>query len=99
MLQAMSGQRHYVHSAICLWSRPSNQYDVETETTRLVMDELCQAMIEEYLDSGMWQGKAGGFGYQDDLGWIRIEHGTASNVVGLPKALLEKMLAGFDRST
>lgn len=48
--------------------------------------------IEEYLDSGAWEGKSGAFGYQDGLPWLMITAGTAENVVGLPMNLLARML-------
>ena len=34
------------------------------------MDRLSNEDLENYVASGQWQGKAGGFGYQDRLGWI-----------------------------
>ncbi len=49
--------------------------------------------IDEYVASGLWEGKAGGFGYQDRLGWLHILNGSESNVVGLPLEMLAKMLA------
>ena len=48
---------------------------------------------EAYLDTNKWEGKAGAFGLQDRLGWVRIVEGSESNVVGLPMELLAEMLA------
>lgn len=59
------------------------------------MDALSDAALEEYLDSGAWEGKAGAFGYQDRLGWVRVIEGSESNVVGLPMELLAEMLASL----
>ena len=56
------------------------------------MDELSDAAIEEYLDTDLWQGKAGAFGLQDRLGWVHILEGSESNVVGMPMELLTEML-------
>jgi septum formation protein len=56
------------------------------------MDELSEPQIEEYLDSGLWEGKAGAFGYQDRVGWLWIVEGSESNVIGLPLELLAEML-------
>ena len=96
MLKSLSGQVHFVHTAVCLWSKPGNHKILKTDTTELEMNELSQSVIEKYLDSGLWMGKAGAFGYQDDLPWIRIRSGSESNVVGLPMELLEEMLAELD---
>jgi septum formation protein len=51
--------------------------------------------LEQYLDTGQWEGKAGAFGYQDGLDWVHVIEGSESNVVGLPMELLGKMLAGL----
>jgi septum formation protein len=94
MLEHLRGKRHQVHSGLCLW--PLGGAPVtRLATTELEMDHLSDAAIEEYLDSGLWQGKAGAFGYQDRIGWLRILAGSESNVIGLPLELLGEMLAGL----
>ncbi len=96
MLEILSGHVHYVHTGVCLWSRPDDRQLLKTDTTELEMDLLVPDQIEQYLESCLWQGKAGAFGYQDDLPWIRIRHGSSSNVVGLPMELLQSMLSEFE---
>ena len=56
------------------------------------MDRLSTVEIDDYLASGLWEGKAGAFGYQDRLGWVHVVEGSPTNVVGLPMELLEEML-------
>lgn len=92
MLMTMSGQSHYVHTGICLWSRPDDQHIVRTCTTELIMKTWEATQLENYLAGGEWQGKAGAFGFQDGLDWVRIVSGSESNVVGLPMELLEELL-------
>jgi septum formation protein len=92
MLTLLSGRDHHVYSGLCLWLRPGEERHVAVEVTRLVMDELSPRQLEEYLAGGAWEGKAGAFGYQDGLDWVRIVAGSESNVVGLPMELLKKML-------
>lgn len=96
MLELLRGRDHAVYSGVCLWRRPDDKTLVQVDATRLVMDDLDDRQIEEYLKSGGWEGKAGGFGYQDRLGWIRIEQGSESNVVGLPLEMLAQMLKEFN---
>jgi septum formation protein len=93
MLTTLRGREHRVVSGLCVWKTPSGPPRVRTETTTVRLDRLTDAQIELYLASGQWQGKAGGFGYQDQLGWVEIVRGSASNVVGLPLELLAQMLA------
>lgn len=92
MFRLLRGREHAVYSGLCLWQRPEDRVRVVVEVTHLVMDELDDAEIEGYLDTGQWQGKAGGFGYQDRLGWIHVRAGSESNVVGLPLELLARLL-------
>jgi septum formation protein len=93
MLHALSGREHIVVSGLCLWQVPHGEARVRVAITRLRMDHLENAQIDEYLASGLWAGKAGAFGYQDRLGWLHIVEGSESNVVGLPLELLAEMLA------
>ena len=96
MLQALSGRQHRVFSGVCLWSLPDGEPLVRVDTTTLRMDALSQAQLDEYIESGGWEGKAGAFGYQDRLGWVHIVEGSESNVVGLPMELLAQMIADLD---
>ena len=93
MLELLRGRIHHVYSGLCLWRRPGNHRSVQVDVTRLEMESISDAALQEYLDSGLWEGKAGAFGLQDRLGWIRIVDGSESNVVGLPMELLARMLA------
>jgi len=80
-----------------LWRRPDDRMWQDVEITTLVMERLTDAELENYLATGDWQGKAGAFGYQDGLDWVRVVSGSESNVVGLPLELLERMIANVDR--
>lgn len=93
MLAQLSGREHRVLTGICLWTLGEKEPRIRVDATRLRMDELTEAQLDEYLASGQWEGKAGAFGYQDRLGWVHVVEGSASNVVGLPMELLAQMLA------
>lgn len=93
MLERLQGQEHHVYSGLCLWRRPEDTIRVEVAVSRLKMDSLPASAIEAYLDTNGWEGKAGAFGFQDELDWVHLLDGSASNVVGLPMELLAKMLA------
>ncbi|RMF99624.1 MAG: septum formation protein Maf [Planctomycetota bacterium] len=93
ILRFLSGRRHRVLSGVCLWDRPHRDPWVEVDVTELFMEPLSDAQLAEYLDSGLWEGKAGAFGYQDRLGWVRVVRGSESNVVGLPMERLADMFA------
>ncbi len=84
MLRRLSGRQHQVLTGMCLWHRPSNLQQSLVDESILVMDEISEAMLEDYLDTEKWQGKAGAFGYQDGWDWLQLAQGSAANVVGLP---------------
>lgn len=92
MLQMLSGRDHRVISGLCLWNVPGGKPMVRVAVTQLRMDYLSAVEINDYLASGLWEGKAGAFGYQDRLGWVHVVSGSETNVVGLPMELLEEML-------
>ena len=98
MLRLLSSRVHHVYSGLCLWRRPDDRTQVKADVTKLRMDRHSDAELEEYLDSGAWQGKAGAFGYQDRHGWIHVVSGSESNVVGLPLELLQSMLREMEGS-
>lgn len=92
MLRLMSGQLHQVVTGVCVWDCQTRIKLVDVGTTELSMQQLTDEKINQYLDTDKWIGKAGAFGYQDELNWISIERGSASNVVGLPQMLLLELL-------
>ncbi|HEY1067632.1 MAG TPA: Maf family protein [Pirellulales bacterium] len=92
MLQLLRGREHFAYSGLCVWPWPTRMPLVEVATTKLRMANLTDDQIEEYLATGLWEGKAGAFGYQDRLGWLEIVEGSESNVVGLPLELLADLL-------
>ena len=93
MLQLLSGREHSVWSGLCVWNSATGEFDIQSACSILKMQTLSEDLIEEYLDSGAWEGKSGAFGYQDGLPWLTLVSGTAENVVGLPMDLLQKMLS------
>jgi septum formation protein len=95
MLQTLSGREHRVYSGLCVWRVPDGQPDVRVAVTTLRMDALTPEKIEAYLAGGLWEGKAGAFGFQDGLDWVHILDGSESNVVGLPMELLAEMMQGI----
>ncbi len=95
ILRQLSGKTHRVLTGICLWQLPNGPRRTAIDVTTLEMESLSEQQIETYLEGGLWQGKAGAFGYQDGIDWVRIITGSPSNVVGLPMELLCEMLREF----
>ncbi len=96
ILRLLSGRKHDVYTGVCLWSAQQNRCLVDVVRTELEMLPLTQEMLDEYLDSMKWEGKAGAFGYQDGHDWLLVRSGSESNVVGLPMERLLELLENFN---
>jgi septum formation protein len=68
---------------------------IASETTSVTMSEISEAEIREYVATGEPIDKAGAYAIQGRASrWIPHIEGDYSNVVGLPVALVYRMLAG-----
>jgi septum formation protein len=92
MLEELSGRRHAVVSGLCLIT-PGWEV-VEVDTTFVTFRPLTPRDLGLYVASGEWEGRAGGYAIQG-LGAALVERieGDYLNVVGLPGALLVRLLA------
>ncbi len=92
MLEALSGQTHAVLSGLCVLT-PGWEL-VETDCTFVRFRALTPRDLAHYVASGEWKGRAGGYAIQG-LGASLVERieGDFLNVVGLPAALLVRILA------
>ena len=92
MLEAFGGTTHEVVSGLCLLTHAWEE--VHTETTRVTFRPLAPRDIAAYVASGEWEGRAGAYAIQG-LGARLVERieGDYLNVVGLPAALLVRLLA------
>jgi septum formation protein len=100
MLRMLSGRTHEVITGVCLvGSVASGQWSVasgaktSSETTLVTMCEISDAEIRDYIATGEPMDKAGAYAIQGIASrWIPRIEGDYSNVVGLPVALVYRML-------
>jgi septum formation protein len=82
-LALLSGRNHRVTTGIAVVS--GGQLRQRAVETRLSFKTLSPGEIAAYLDSGEWQGKAGGYGIQGRAGAFCIRlTGSWEAVMGLP---------------
>lgn len=96
-LEALSGRRHRVLSAIALRA-PDGTLRERLSETIVAFKRFSAEELRAYLAAGEWRGKAGGYAIQGSAeGLIAWISGSHSGVVGLPlfetRALLKA--AGF----
>ncbi len=92
MLERLSGATHEVVSGLCLLT--PGWVALEYDVTRVTFRELTPRDLAWYVTSGEWEGRAGGYAIQG-VGATLVERieGDYLNVVGLPAALLVRLLA------
>ena len=92
MLELLSGKTHAVVSGLCLVT-PGWEV-VDYEATRVAFRALTPRDLGLYVASGEWRGRAGGYAIQGlGAALVRRIDGDYLNVVGLPAALLVRVLA------
>jgi septum formation protein len=91
MLETLSGRTHEVVSGLCLLTRAWEE--VEHESTRVTFRTLTPRDIAHYIREEEWRDRAGAYAIQG-LGGSLVEsiEGDYLNVVGLPAALLVRIL-------
>jgi len=97
MLQLLRGRPHSVFTGVCLWCTASSRCVVDVCHTQLTMQAVTDRELEEYLDTLLWEGKAGAFGYQDGVDWLAVTEGSETNVVGLPMERLAELFDSLDQ--
>jgi len=102
MLRLLSGKVHQVITGVCLVKPGVGSADhrderrelrTSSETTSVMMTEISDQEISDYVATGEPMDKAGAYAIQGIASrWIPRIEGDYSNVVGLPVALVYRML-------
>jgi septum formation protein len=91
MLRLLSGRDHEVITGVCLVVK--GQPFVASEITRVTVDRITDQEIADYVATGEPMDKAGAYAIQGIASrWIPRIEGDYSNVVGLPVALVYRLI-------
>ncbi len=92
MLENLAGTTHLVVSGLCLLT--PGWEELHHSSTRVTFRPLTPRDLASYLASGEWQGRAGAYAIQG-IGAALVQEiqGDYLNVVGLPAALLVRLLS------
>jgi len=90
-LQRLSGRTHEVYGGIVL--RAGGEEQTSSSVTKVRFRHLEPDEIAAYLETGEWQGRAGGYAIQGrGAALVEAIDGDFWNVVGLPVPELVRML-------
>lgn len=94
-LTQLSGRRHQVLTAVAITAPEAPHPTTRLVTSIVKFNRLSPGMIEDYLDGGEWQGKAGGYAVQGyaarHIAWMQ---GSYTGIVGLPLFETSQLLTG-----
>ena len=94
-LALLSGRRHRVLGGIAIQA-PDGRKAIRVAATDVKFKRLTDEETARYLDSGEWQGKAGGYAVQGRAAaFVPSISGSYSNVVGLSLSDTHAMLTGL----
>lgn len=99
ILNILSGRRHRVFGGICLIT-PSGKKLARLCETIVSSRRLSKAEIDDYIQSGDWEGKAGSYAIQGVAStFIKFISGSYSNIIGLSLYDVARMLdsAGYKK--
>jgi len=100
MLGSLSGRTHEVVSAVALRRAPAGPLVSGLSVAEVAFAPLDGAALDGYLASREWEGKAGAYAIQGRAAaFARIVRGELDTVVGLPLALVGRLLQLLDERT
>jgi len=92
-LKLLSGRRHRVHTGVAILS--GNKERMRIVSTIVTFKKMTALEIDDYIQSGEWHGKAGGYAIQGKAAmYVRALSGSYSGVVGLPLFETAQLLNG-----
>lgn len=96
MLKTLSGRSHKVITGIAIINIDKKIKVVDYDETTVDFRVLTDSFIEDYLDTGEYKDKAGGYAIQGK-GEILADriNGSYSNIVGLPMYKLDKLFKQY----
>jgi septum formation protein len=93
LLEGFSGRSHDVVTGLALYNHRKNEIVVRANRTIVSFNPLTRDEMDWYLETGEWQGVAGGYRIQGKASlFIKSIEGSYSSVMGLPIADLYAML-------
>ncbi len=91
-LRSLAGKKHMVVTGLALWDRRTGRSILGCSTTEVWIKPWTKSTLEQYIRKVHPYDKAGAYAIQEEPKIVKKIRGSYSNVVGLPKELLRKIL-------
>tara|TARA_Y100000589_G_scaffold54988_3_gene45597 strand:- start:3173 stop:3730 length:558 start_codon:yes stop_codon:yes gene_type:complete len=94
ILKAFRGRSHEVVTSVCLLEPAAGRRCLFSDSACVVMGDLSDEMIDDYVETDLWKGKAGGYNLfeREQTGWPLEWTGDETTIVGLPMRKLRSIL-------
>ena len=93
--QSLSGSQHQVMTAVSLLHEDSMQ--IKVSVTEVEFGLINEAQMQRYWETGEPNDKAGAYAIQGFASaWVKLIHGSYSNVVGLPLREVNQLLTSVE---
>lgn len=95
-MMKLKGRSHEVFTGVCLVDIETGEKRSEWEKTEVVFRDFSDRELDEFLDSGEWEGRAGAYQITGMArAFVADIKGSMTNVIGLPLKLTADMLEDF----
>ncbi|MBN1344287.1 MAG: septum formation protein Maf [Phycisphaerae bacterium] len=95
ILSTLAGTTHEVITGVTVLRPAADIRFITHEVTHVTMRPMPSDVLERYIASRAWEGKAGAYGIQDHGdAYVERINGSFTNVVGLPMSTVARLLQG-----
>lgn len=95
LIKRMLNTTHWVVTGVTLLRCGDKKGVFFADRAEVFLENISDSDLNDYLDTGLWQGKAGGYNLfeRQAAGWPITVKGDPTTVVGLPMTLLKQKIA------
>lgn len=96
-IRKLMGETHDVYTGIYIIDTANNKMVQDLEHSRITLKKISDDILDKYIKSGLYKGKAGAYNIDDPEfeNFVENVEGSKSNITGLPiekvKELLKKL--------
>jgi septum formation protein len=94
IIKQLLGKTHEVFTGVCIINTANNKVMQDYEVSKVTLRDVSDEVLEKYLSTGVYEGKAGAYNIADTEFKIFIENieGCRYNIRGTPIEKIKKMM-------